>query len=322
MGTVAVVGVGLIGGSIGLALHARSLASRVVGIGRNEASLAEAVRLGAIDTSTTDLAEGVARADVVVICTPVPLIARAVCEAAEHGPPGLLVTDAGSTKRTIVETVERDPRACAVFVGGHPIAGSELKGPAYADAGLFEGRACVVTPTSQTPANRLARACEFWSALGCRVVELDPAAHDEALAMTSHLPHAVAAALAATVPVEVLGLTAGAYRDGTRVAGSDAALWSGIFLDNKGPLLRALDQYQGQLATLRHLLENEDETAPPRPGGKPPGRAAAGLTTGRPGRRTWIESLADFMRRLGEIDPFEKPYQPNDPRATLDGDRL
>jgi prephenate dehydrogenase len=258
---VAVVGVGLIGGSVGRALRARSLAAKVVGVGRNPASLDEALRVGAIDGSTTDLAEGVAGADVVVVCTPVPQITPDVLRAAAHGPTGLLVTDAGSTKRSIVEAVERDERARSVFVGGHPIAGSERKGPSHADADLFVGRACVLTPTDQTPPDRLARARAFWAALGCRVVELDPAAHDQALALTSHLPHAVAAALAATVPAEALGLAAGAYRDGTRVAGSDAALWSGIFRDNRGPLLHALARFQDQLSEFRRALENDDDDA-------------------------------------------------------------
>jgi prephenate dehydrogenase len=261
LGIVAVVGVGLIGGSVGRALRDRSLAARVVGIGRSEESLDEAVRVGAIDAYTTDLARGVVGADVVVVCTPVPLIAGAVRTAAEFGPPGLLVTDAGSTKRSIVESVERDDRGRSTFVGAHPIAGSERKGPGYAVPDLFDGRACVLTPTSRTPPDRLARARAFWRAIGCRVVELDPTAHDEALALTSHLPHAVAAALAATVPAGVLGLAAGAYRDGTRVAGSDAALWAGIFRDNTTPLLRALARFDDQLAAFRRALEADDDAA-------------------------------------------------------------
>ncbi|GAC1472268.1 MAG: prephenate dehydrogenase/arogenate dehydrogenase family protein [Isosphaeraceae bacterium] len=258
-GTVAVIGVGLIGGSIGLALRTRSLAARVVGIGRHEASLVEALHVGALDAYTTNLAEGVTGAEVLVVCTPVGEIAASVRRAAALGPAELLVTDAGSTKRSIVETVEDDARARSVFVGGHPIAGSERKGVAFADVDLFEGRACVLTPTALTPPDRLRRAREFWSALGCQVVELSPEAHDEALALTSHLPHAVAAALAATVPSELLGLAAGAYRDGTRVAGSDAALWAGIFLENRGPLLHAVSQFEAHLADLRAALERGDE---------------------------------------------------------------
>jgi prephenate dehydrogenase len=258
---VVVIGVGLIGGSIGRALRARSLAAQVIGVGRSEASLAEAARVGAVDSHTTDLARAAAGADVVVVCTPVTEVAAAVRRAAEHGPDRLLVTDAGSTKRTIVEAVERDDRARSVFVGGHPIAGSERKGPAFADPDLFQGRTCVLTPTVRTPPDRLERARAFWSALGCRVVELAPRAHDEALALTSHLPHAVAAALAAAVPVEALSLAAGAYRDGTRVAASDAALWAGIFRENRDPLLRALSTFQDELATFRRALEAGDDSA-------------------------------------------------------------
>jgi prephenate dehydrogenase len=257
--TVAIVGVGLIGGSIGLALREQSLSRRVVGIGRNAARLNEAVALGAIDKGETDLTRGVAEADCVVVCTPVTQIAADVRGAAAHGPEDMLIMDAGSTKRGIVAAVERDPRARAVFVGGHPLAGSERMGAAHGRADLFEDRVCVLTPTAVTPGDRLERAREFWSILGCRLIELDPVAHDEALALTSHLPHALAAALAATVPAEALTLAAGAFRDSTRVAGSSATLWLGIFRENRDPLLRALDRFDAQLAQFRRALEADDE---------------------------------------------------------------
>ena len=208
---MAIVGVGLIGGSIGMALRAGGRAQRVVGIGRNARNLEEAVRLGAVDSYTTELARGVAEADVAVVCTPVTRIADDVRSVAVHGPEKIMVTDAGSTKLRLVESVESHERARAVFVGGHPVAGSERSGVAHSRADLFEGRTCVLTPTSRTPADRLARARTFWGCLGCRLVELDPGEHDRALALTSHLPHAVAAALAAAVPTDFLGLAAGAY---------------------------------------------------------------------------------------------------------------
>ncbi len=258
---VAIVGVGLIGGSIGLALRSRGLAGRVVGIGRNGARLSEAIRFGAVDEITTDFAEGVAGADVAVVCTPVTGIAEGVRHLAEFGPKGLLVTDAGSTKRAIVEAVERDEASRAVFVGGHPIAGSERQGVEFADAELFEGRVCALTPTDRTPAERLERAREFWKAIGCRLIEIDPTTHDAVLALTSHLPHAVASALAATVPPENLSLAAGAYRDGTRVAGADASLWAGIFLENREPLLDALGKFQGRIEAFRRNLEAGDRDA-------------------------------------------------------------
>jgi prephenate dehydrogenase len=259
--TVAIVGVGLIGGSIGMALRARSLADRVVGIGRDRERLDEGIRLGAIDVATTDPGQGVQEADVVVVCTPVTRIANDVLAVAESAPQGVLITDAGSTKRGIVEAIEHDPRGCASFVGGHPIAGSERKGVRHADPDLFEGRVCVLTPTAKTPTDRLRRARSFWKMLGCRVIEVSPAEHDEALATTSHLPHALAAALAGVVPVEALTMAAGAYRDGTRVAGSDASLWAGIFRENRAPLLRATAAFRERLAEFEAALAGGDDAA-------------------------------------------------------------
>jgi prephenate dehydrogenase len=255
---VAIVGVGLIGGSIGLALREKRLAGRVVGIGRDVSKLEEAQRLGAIDDYETDLAEGVADAEVAVVCTPVTRIVEDILAAARLGSDSILVTDAGSTKSRIVEGVERDHRGRAAFVGAHPIAGSERQGVAYARADLFEGRSCVLTPTPLTPPDRLERARSFWSSLGCRLFEVDPVGHDERLALTSHLPHAVAAALAASVPPDLLPFAAGAYRDGTRVAGADAALWAGIFRENRRPVLEALDEFEAQLAAFREALEADD----------------------------------------------------------------
>ena len=250
--TVAIIGVGLIGGSVGMAARARG--GRVVGVDRDRACLDEAIRLGAIDSGTTDLAEGVAEAEVAVVCTPVTRIAEDVILAAGHGPASILVTDVGSTKAGIVRDVEEDPTARLVFVGAHPISGSERQGVAHARADLFEGRSCVLTPTAATPPDRLERARGFWSGLGLRVFEVEPDHHDDYLALTSHLPHAVASALASCVPPELFPLAAGAYRDGTRVAASDAALWAGIFLENREPLLEALADFEGQIARLRDLL--------------------------------------------------------------------
>jgi prephenate dehydrogenase len=259
--TVAIVGVGLIGGSIGLALRSRHLAKRVVGIGRDVSRLEEARRLGAIDAFSTDMAEGVADAEVAVICTPVSRLVEDALAAARLGPGSILVTDAGSTKARIVEGVEADVRGRAAFVGAHPIAGSERQGVAHARANLFEGRSCVLTPTRQTPPDRLGRARSFWSGLGCRLFEVDPADHDDRLARTSHLPHVVAAALAAAVPPEWLPMAAGAYRDGTRVAGADAGLWAAIFLENRRPVLDALGEFESQLAEFRAALEAGDEAS-------------------------------------------------------------
>lgn len=260
-GTVAIVGVGLIGGSVGLALRARGLATEVVGIGRNRRSLDRAEACGAVDRTTTDLALGVAHADVVVVCTPVDGIAEDVRRAADVTPNDVLITDAGSTKRRIVETLETHPRASAVYVGAHPLAGSEQKGVEHARADLFEGRVCLVTPSARTPPASRQRARAFWKSLGSRVIEMSPAEHDEVLAYTSHLPHAVAAALAGAVPADWLPLAAGAYRDCTRVAGADPRLWTAIFRENRGPLLKALGTFQDRAAAFKYALMTDDEQA-------------------------------------------------------------
>jgi prephenate dehydrogenase len=261
--TVVIAGVGLIGGSIGLAVRARRPGMRVIGLGRDRARLEQAVRLGAIDRATTDAAEAYAGADVAVVCTPVTRVARDAREAARLAPPHVLVTDAGSTKAAIVAEIEADvdPSSRRAFVGAHPIAGSEKKGAAHARDDLFEGRACVLTPTPFTDPDRLDRARAFWSSLGCVLTEMAPAEHDRALALTSHLPHAVAAALAATVPADLLPLAAGAYRDGTRVAGSDAELWAGIFLANRSHVLDALTAFDLSLNRFRDALRDDDPAA-------------------------------------------------------------
>lgn len=261
LGTVTIIGVGLIGGSIGQALRARKLANRIVGVGRDEAKLAKARQLGAIDLATTDSARGVAEAEVVVVCTPVTRIAADVRQAAAQGSRKVLITDAGSTKATIVTVVEADALARNLFVAAHPIAGSERSGAEHARADLFDGRVCVLTPGRSTPLDQLSRARLFWQALGCRIHEMTPEAHDAALALTSHLPHALAAALAGTVPTSALPLAAGAYRDGTRVAAADPGLWAGILLENQVAVLDAHAAFQDQLDAFRRALANRDEPA-------------------------------------------------------------
>ncbi|WP_235905495.1 prephenate dehydrogenase [Tautonia marina] len=253
-----IVGVGLIGGSIGLALKSRGLADRVIGLGRDTERLDEAKRLGTIDEGTTELHDAVDQADIVVVCTPTDRIADDVRRLAAASRPEVLITDAGSTKRRIVDAVERDDRARRVFVGAHPLAGSERRGAAASRADLLDGRVCALTPTNRTPSDRFSRAESFWSAIGCRTVTLDPDAHDEALARTSHLPHVVAAALALSIPAEHLSLAAGAYRDGTRVAASDPDLWVAIFLENPEHLRSALEDFQETLDRFKDALQRGD----------------------------------------------------------------
>lgn len=256
--TIAIVGVGLIGGSIGLALKQRRLARRIVGIGRRRSSLAQARRRGAVDSTTLQLARGVAKAELTVVCTPVQQIAGFVRQAAQHCPHGALLTDAGSTKARIVAQLNGALSKDAVFVGSHPLAGSEKQGVAFARSDLFVGSLCVLTPTRGTPPDAVARLERFWQALGARVVRMTPEAHDRALAFTSHLPHLLAAALAGSLPTKFFDLAATGFRDTTRVAAGDPGLWTDIFVHNRRATLAALQELQRHLARYRGALERAD----------------------------------------------------------------
>jgi cyclohexadieny/prephenate dehydrogenase len=255
---ITIVGVGLIGGSVGLAAKARGVAGRVVGVGRDRTKLEKAVRLGAIDTFTTNIIEAVETADLVVICTPVNSIAVTILEAAPFCRHGTLFTDGGSTKGNIVADLDLKLLDNIHYVPAHPLAGSEKTGCEHGRADLFAGRVTILTPPDETPSPAIERVSAFWRALGSRVVQMTPRDHDEALATTSHLPHAVAAGLAGVTPVEWLPLTAGGFRDTTRIAGGDPALWAAIFLANRDAVLAAAQKFTTRLDEFRRLLEAGD----------------------------------------------------------------
>jgi prephenate dehydrogenase len=260
-GTVAIVGVGLIGGSVGLALRKLGLAERVVGIGRRQTSLRVARRVGAVTNTTIDLTKGVADAELIVVCSPVARIVEHVRTAAEHCPPDTLITDTGSTKQSIVEALDEGlPRGCR-FLGGHPVAGSEKAGPSHARAELFDGRVAILTPTQNTQATDYDLLKQLWSELGSVVIQMPAGEHDRAVAMTSQLPHAVAAALAATLPEEYFRLTGSGFQDTSRLAAGSTELWKQIFSLNRDNVLAALALYQEQLAALRDAIGDDDQTA-------------------------------------------------------------
>jgi prephenate dehydrogenase len=256
--TLTIVGVGLIGGSIGLAARRRSVAGRILGVGRHPDSLQRAGAAGAIDEAFLEPAPAVHQADVAVFCTPVDLIPEQVLNLAPGCRPGTLLTDAGSTKAAIVRQLDGRLPPQVAFVGGHPLAGSEKRGPEHAHADLFQGRLVVLTPTAQTDREALAKTAEFWQALGARVRTMPPEEHDRALALTSHLPHLLAAALAGVLPDELHDLTATGFRSTTRVAAGEPELWTGIFEQNRQALLDALELLEGRVAEFRRALETND----------------------------------------------------------------
>ncbi|MBO0696946.1 MAG: prephenate dehydrogenase [Zavarzinella sp.] len=256
--SLTIVGVGLIGGSIGLAAKARAASRHVVGVGRNPETLARARDLGAIDEFTTDLTNGVRSADVVVFCSPVDQIARQALQVAPAAMPGALFTDAGSTKANIVRNLDGKLPAHVRFVGAHPLAGSEKQGAENAREDLFEGRVCVLTPAATTDPAAVERVTLFWRALGCEVIRLTPEEHDLALATTSHLPHFVAALLASQLPMKWRPFAATGFRDTTRIAAGDPALWAAIARENALALSHALNQFADRLGELRKAVLNQD----------------------------------------------------------------
>ena len=255
---VAIVGVGMIGGSVGKALRSRRLAARIVGIGRSEKSLAAAKQAGCVTEVATDVAAA-SGADLVVVAAGVASIPGLLDAIDDVVRPGTLVTDAGSTKGSIVAGWEKRRRSRrGRFVGSHPIAGSHRRGPTAADADLFAGRVTVVTPAKGTPAEDASAIGDFWAALGSTVFMMPPKEHDRILAGTSHAPHVIAAALAAATPKAALAFAAGGWRDTTRIAAGDPDLWADILLDNAGAVGDAMRRFAGAVEKLLAAIERGD----------------------------------------------------------------
>lgn len=250
---VAIVGVGLMGASFGLAAKARGIADHILGFDQSASHLQTAIRLGAVD-SEADLATIRQSARLTVIAVPVDSIAAIANQL--DGAEGI-VTDLGSTKRSIVEQVES---TCSrlPYCGSHPMAGSEVKGPTGARADLFEGRAAILTPTNRTNPHVVTQLREIWTRLGSRVVTMSPAAHDEAVAAVSHLPHAIAACLAGCTDHHLLPVSAGGWRDTTRVAAAGAGIWTPIFRANRSALLDSISVFESHLDRLKALLADDD----------------------------------------------------------------
>lgn len=258
--TLAIVGVGLIGGSVALAARRRGVAARIVGIDQQPEALAHALQDGMLDDAHADL-KAAACADLVLFCTPVDGIAAQVIEASAHCRPGTLLSDVGSTKAAILRDLTGRLPPGIEFVGSHPLAGSEKHGPANASAHLLDDRLVIITPGPGTTDNALSQICNFWKALGGRVQVMDADEHDRALALTSHLPHLLSSALADILPPQWYDLTATGFRDMTRLAAGQPSLWSAIFRSNQVHLLDALDRLEEELQCFREALLQEDRAA-------------------------------------------------------------
>ena len=232
-------------------------------MGRHAARIEAARHAGLIDEATTSLTQVISRASLVIFCTPVDHVASGVRQAIAGSasilrPSGseLILTDAGSVKGPICSELTDVP----LFIGSHPIAGSHRQGFEAADAELFDGRICVVTPLPSSNESQIKRLERFWQAIGMRTVLMSPESHDEALAMTSHLPHVVASALATTLSDDNRSLTGSGFRDTTRIAAGDPELWTGILMNNINHVISGIDGIQQQLAEFRHALAEKDST--------------------------------------------------------------
>ena len=252
---VAVLGVGLIGGSIGLAARER-LGSEVVGWGRNRGNVDRAVELGAIDRAAGSVEEACAEADLVFCAAPVSALPGLVRAALEASGPDTAVTDAGSTKRELVAALGEDER----FIGGHPLAGAETAGVANARADLFEGARWYLTPTECSSGILYDRLQRTVTGLGARPQAIDAEAHDRLMATVSHLPHVLANALAAQAAAELtrdserLPEVGPSFRDATRVAGSNPAIWADIYAANREAIAVAIDDAIARLGEARELI--------------------------------------------------------------------
>lgn len=264
---VAILGVGLLGGSLGLALRQRRLAGQVVGHVRRVASVAECVGAGAVDHATLDLAEAVKDADLVVLCTPIGRMRELGEKLRPHLKPGAVVTDVGSVKSGVVAELEPICAAAgAHFIGSHPMAGAEKMGVGAARADLYQGAVCVVTPTPRSDETALGRVEAIWTALGARVLRLKPEDHDELVSRSSHLIHLVAAQLAGFVlapdrPRDQALLCASGFRDTTRVASGSPEMWRDIAQANRDALVRALDGFAEALKVTRDRVASGDDAA-------------------------------------------------------------
>jgi prephenate dehydrogenase len=259
---ITIIGVGLLGGSIGLAVKARHPETLIVGVGRRRLSLSQALKRGAIDRAYLEDAcpQAVASADLVVLATPVGAFERYLRAIRNHLKPGAIVTDVGSTKSDAMAAARRVLKAGhACFVGSHPMAGSERKGVVAADPDMLTGALCVITPGRAPRAT--ARVEAFWRELGMRTVRMSPAAHDKAVARISHLPHLLSVALMCLPQRAELRLAAGGFRDMTRLAGGDPEMWRDILLSNRREIQAAMDEFSRRWSKLRRLVKRADGDA-------------------------------------------------------------
>ncbi len=264
MKKLVIFGVGLIGGSVALALKRAAVAPHIIGVGRSGDGLQAALDMDIIDAAETDPAKALLDADMVIIATPVAQTPDILKAIAPHLNSKTVVTDVGSTKSDVIQhAVAILGENVAQFVPGHPIAGAEKSGVTAARADLFNGKNVILTPTEKTNPEALEQVRQLWQTTGAKVSEMAASEHDGIFASVSHLPHLLAFALVdelASRPnaAQLFAFAASGFRDFTRIAGSSPEMWRDICLTNRESLLKEMSAYQDELVTLKNLLENND----------------------------------------------------------------
>lgn len=262
---VALIGIGLIGSSLARAIRQKDLASEIAISTRSAETLEEARTLDLGDTYTLDAAEAVSGADLVVICTPMGAYGRIAAQIAKHLKDGAIVSDVGSVKLPVFDSLGSALPDHVHLVPGHPVAGTEYSGPASGFSTLFDKRWCILTPAAETDATAVERVAELWRRTGAMVEVMDAAHHDQVLAITSHLPHLIAYTIVGTatdlgddLKQEVIKFSASGFRDFTRIAASDPTMWRDIFLTNRDAVLEVLGRFDEDLTELKRAIRRGD----------------------------------------------------------------
>ena len=260
-GHAALIGIGLIGSSLARVLRRDGLAGRITGCARQQATRDKALELGIADAMVEDPAEAVAGADLIVICTPLgayEAIAKAIAPVLAEG---TIVTDVGSVKAPVIETLSRHLPDTVHLVPGHPVAGTEHSGPEAGFPELFDGRWCILTPVEGSDPEAVGKVREMWTSAGSMIEVMTPAHHDTVMSITSHLPHLIAYTIVGTatdleedLKAEIVKFAASGFRDFTRIAASDPVMWRDIFLNNREAVLEALGRFSEDLTALQRAI--------------------------------------------------------------------
>ena len=256
---VTIIGVGLIGGSLGMALKKHRLAREVVGVSQKQASLTAALKMNAIDQAYHEPARAVPNSDLVVLATPVSIITNMLTTIGPHLNRNCIITDVGSTKSTIVNFAQDHLPNSVFFVGSHPLTGSEKTGVQFGSADLFQGALCLMTPGEKTNRPACDRIKRLWSVIGMQVKYMSPEEHDKMLAYVSHVPHVLAYALMQAIPSSSLEYAAQGLRDTTRIAASSPQMWTDICLNNQKNIIQGLDDLAKNLSQLRKSINTGDQ---------------------------------------------------------------